>query len=182
MIRDFLVPLLIVGLSEFGDKTQLAVLSMSSRFKHKLNLFVAVMLAFALVDGLAVLFGGAIARFIPVRIIHIIAGIVFIGYGVYILITGEGSEEKNDSKSTFFSAFSLILLLEMGDKSQIATAVFAAEFNPFLVFAGVMVALSLLTLTAMWVGHQLGKVFQSDKLKYVSALLFIGVGILSLVF
>jgi len=55
MIEDILVPLIVTGLAEFGDKTQLSILLLSLRTKKHLYLLLGVMLAFLIVDGVAVL-------------------------------------------------------------------------------------------------------------------------------
>lgn len=180
MLKDFLLPALTVGVSEMGDKTQLAVLSLSSRQKNRMILFAAVMAAFLIVDGLAVLFGAAAAGLIPFRIIRIAAGIVFVAYGAYTIITGDKKGQRKEGKASFLSIVGLMLLLEMGDKSQIATMLFAAQYNPFLVFLGVEAALALLTLTAILIGAHLKKFFSAEAIRYVSGAIFIAVGVISL--
>ncbi len=180
VLKDLFLPALTVGISELGDKTQLAVLSLSSRQKSKVTLFAAVMAAFLIVDGLAVLFGAAAAELIPFRIIRIAAGIVFVAYGAYTIIMSDSENRKKEGKATFLSVMGLMLLLEMGDKSQIATMLFAAQYNPFLVFLGVEAALALLTLAAILIGAHLKKVFSADSIRYVSGAIFIAVGVISL--
>ena len=181
MLKEFLLPALTVGLSEFGDKTQLAVLSFSSKFRNKAALFAAVMLAFVIVDGLAVLFGSVASKIIPFGIIKIAAGISFIAFGAYTLIMN--SEESFDKKgrAAFLSVLGMIIMLEMGDKSQLVTILFAAEYSPLLVFLGVEAALALLTAAAIIVGEQLGRHLKPETIKYASGILFIAVGIISLV-
>ncbi len=181
MIKDFFLPLVTVGLSELGDKTQFAVLSLSSKQRNKLFIFAAVMLAFIIVDGLAVLLGTFITKIVPLSIISIVAGVVFVAYGCYTLIMNDKEEASKASKATFLSIVGLIILLEMGDKSQIATVLFASEFNPLLVFIGVELALALLTIMAILIGNQLQKYVSRDILKYASGIIFILVGFFSLV-
>lgn len=180
MLKDLFLPALTVGISELGDKTQLAVLSLSSRQKRKAVLFAAVMSAFLIVDGLAVLFGAAAAELIPFRTIKVAAGIVFVAYGAYTIIMGDKEGQSKEGKATFLSIVGLMLLLEMGDKSQIATMLFAAQYNPFLVFVGVEAALAALTLAAILVGAQLKRMFSAEAIRRVSGAMFIGVGIVSL--
>jgi len=54
MVQDILIPLIVTGLAEFGDKTQLSILLLSSRTKKHLHLLLGVVLAFLIVDGVAV--------------------------------------------------------------------------------------------------------------------------------
>jgi putative Ca2+/H+ antiporter (TMEM165/GDT1 family) len=76
-----LLPLLstfaIVALAEFGDKTQIAVVSLSAKHRPR-SVFIGALLAFALVDGVSALIGGAIAPFISAFWIGLGAGISFL--------------------------------------------------------------------------------------------------------
>jgi putative Ca2+/H+ antiporter (TMEM165/GDT1 family) len=51
MIQDILIPFLLVGIAELGDKTQLAVLILSTKTKKYTSLLSGVMLAFFLTTG-----------------------------------------------------------------------------------------------------------------------------------
>ena len=72
------VPLLAVGLAEMGDKTQLSVLLLSSRTREYAQLLAGVMLAFLLVDGFAILVGSWVTNVIPLHLVKLISGAVFI--------------------------------------------------------------------------------------------------------
>ncbi len=181
MLSDFFLPALAVAVSELGDKTQLAVFSLSSKYKNKLFLFCAVMLAFFLVDGIAVIFGSFANKLVPISIIRIVAGILFVGYGCYTLIMKDDSDSKSVGKAAFFSIVSMIFLLELGDKTQIATILFASQYNPFLVFLGIEVALAAVTIAAIFVGAHVMKFIRKDILKLSSGILFIAIGIWSLI-
>jgi len=75
----------VVGLAELGDKTQLSVFLLSSKTKEHLNLLLGVMLAFLVVDGIAILAGDWITNIIPASLIKILSGVIFIIFGVLIL-------------------------------------------------------------------------------------------------
>ncbi|MBI3033851.1 TMEM165/GDT1 family protein [Candidatus Woesearchaeota archaeon] len=184
MIKEFLLPFITVGLSELGDKTQLAVISLSSKFRSRLVLFIAVMTAFVIIDGLAVVFGSVLVnmKIIPFGIIKIIAAVIFVAYGIYTIILSNDEGTELRGRFAFFSVVGLLIMLEMGDKSQIATVLFASEFNPLLVFLGVESALSILTLAAIFAGSIINKHVRKDVLKYVSGFLFVAVGVISLLF
>ena len=78
MIQDILLPFLLIGLAELGDKTQLAVLVLSTKTRRYTSLLAGVMLAFALTDGIAILFGNYIAQKVPLDYVRIGAGSMFI--------------------------------------------------------------------------------------------------------
>jgi len=78
-LTPFLTTFSLIALAEFGDKTQLAVIALSTRYDRK-KVFIGVILAFALVTGLGVLVGGVIYQFIPQNVIRILAGLLFVAF------------------------------------------------------------------------------------------------------
>lgn len=180
MLQDLIIPAITVGISELGDKTQLAVLSLSGKHKNKTTLFLAVMLAFILVNAIAVALGSVASTFLPVEIITIGAGIIFIAYGAYILTTREEGSISIKKDRPFLSITALIFMLELGDKSQAAAILFSAKYNPILVFLGVQLALAALTIMAIIIGAQLAAKLNPTLMQYASGTLFIIIGIITL--
>ncbi len=72
-------------LAELGDKTQLAVITMSSASESKLAVFLGASVALVLVSLLGVLFGGVLTQFVPAEWLHRIAAGAFILIGVLML-------------------------------------------------------------------------------------------------
>lgn len=69
-------------LAEFGDKTQLAVITMAGETKSWFSVFVGASLAMAVVSLIGALFGQTILRGIPAHLLHYIAGGLFILMGI----------------------------------------------------------------------------------------------------
>ncbi len=179
---DF-VPLLtsfgIILLAELGDKTQLAVISLSSKRKSK-SVFIGALLAFAVVDGVSALVGGAIAAVIPAFWIGIGAGIAFIVFAVYTLVLEKDEKpEVNNRPLAVASTFSLVALMELGDKTQLASISLAAEYDaPLMVFVGVMLAFTILVGLAVVLGMAISKYVPLRYVRIGSGLLFIVFGVL----
>ena len=72
-------------LAELGDKTQLAVITMSANTESKVAVFLGASLALVLVSLLGVLVGGILSQFIPVEWLQRIVAIAFIVIGVLML-------------------------------------------------------------------------------------------------
>lgn len=175
---DILIPLLAVGLAEMGDKTQLSILLLSSRTQEYARLLLGVMLAFLLADGFAILVGSYVDAVVPVTTVRALSGLVFIVFGVSIL-RGEAEEEAPQSlsaRSAFISGFSMIFLSEWGDKTQIASALFATEYDPHLVLAGVMIALFILTMMAIFLGKYLSHRIDRKLMSRVAGVIFLLIG------
>lgn len=73
-------------LAEIGDKTQLAVITMTASTESKLAVFLGASLALVTVTLLAVLLGGVLTQFIPAEWLHRIAAVAFIAIGVLMLL------------------------------------------------------------------------------------------------
>jgi len=74
-------------LAEMGDKTQLAVLSLTAAGKQPLAVFVGAAGALLLVTALGVLVGEGLTRIVPEVILHKAAALLFIVIGVVMLFS-----------------------------------------------------------------------------------------------
>lgn len=72
-------------LAELGDKTQLAVITMTAKSESRLAVFLGASLALVLVTLLGVLFGSVLTQFVPVEWLQRIVAVAFIAIGVLML-------------------------------------------------------------------------------------------------
>ena len=173
---------LLIFVAELGDKTQLSVISLSSSYKGH-HVFAGAMLAFLAVDGLSIAFGGTLLALVPLRHVQVASGAVFVVFGVFPLLR----REKNDDVSLkpkrssipLIASFSLIALMELGDKTQVLTLTLAAQTSPVLV--GMLSAFALLTAVAVLVGVKLVSRLPANWLKIITSALFIVLGVFSVV-
>jgi putative Ca2+/H+ antiporter (TMEM165/GDT1 family) len=179
-LDEIVIPLIAVGLAEMGDKTQLSILLLSSRTKEYFRLLLGVMLAFLLADGIAILVGSWVTNVIPMHLVKIVSGLVFILFGILIL-KGDKDDDLAESnlsaKRAFASGFSMIFLSEWGDKTQIASALFATEYDPKMVFIGVMIALLLLSVMAIFLGKFISSRIDRRAITRAGGVLFILIGL-----
>lgn len=178
MIPDFFIPFITIGLAEFGDKTQIAILALTTRTKNHLILLTGIMLAFIITDGLAILVGNYITRLVPLYYIRIASGVLFIFFGIITILSRDKDETTGELKNPFISGFGIILLSEMGDKTQIASGIFATKYQPLLVFAGVIIVLAILSLLAISFGILIKKMVHRRLISFVTAGIFFIIGIL----
>lgn len=178
-LDDLIIPLLAVGLAEMGDKTQLSILLLSSRTREYTKLLLGVMLAFLLADGFAILVGSWVNEAIPTQMVKVVSGLIFIIFGILIL-KGESEEVETNglsARGAFISGFSMIFLSEWGDKTQIASALFAAEYDPHMVFLGVMLALFILTIMAIFLGRYLSTRIDRNAITKLAGAVFLAIGL-----
>ena len=178
-LNDIIIPLLAVGLAEMGDKTQLSVLLLSSRTREYAQLLAGIMLAFLLADGFAILVGSWVTEVIPVHLVKLVSGAVFILFGVMILRGDKEEDEESrlSPRNAFVSGFSMIFLSEWGDKTQIASALFATEYDPRLVFIGVMTALLILSAMAIYLGKFLASRIDRKRITRIAGVVFLLIGL-----
>jgi putative Ca2+/H+ antiporter (TMEM165/GDT1 family) len=71
-----------------------------------------------------------------------------------LVLRGDNGAVKSDlsPRNAFASGFSMIFLSEWGDKTQVASTLFAFEYNPWMVLVGVMIALAVLSVMAIYLG------------------------------
>jgi putative Ca2+/H+ antiporter (TMEM165/GDT1 family) len=181
-LTPLIASFVLVAVAELGDKTQIAVITLSSRFKF-LSVFLGAMLAFLLVTGIAVAFGDALTRFLPRFWIRIVAAAIFLIFGVYTVFSKQDDTqvEKRETRNAVFSSFSLITLMELGDKTQFAVIALSAEYKlPLLVYLGVMIAFVLITAIGVTVGTALTRVVPLKHIRLGSGIVFIIFGIVFL--
>lgn len=82
----FLTTLVAFFLAEMGDKTQLATVALGAKFNAPIAVTIGTTLGMLAADGLAVFFGERLTRVIPMQWIRRFAALLFLIFGVYILI------------------------------------------------------------------------------------------------
>ena len=183
MVPDILIPLIVVGLAELGDKTQLSTLLLASRTEKHLHLLLGVILAFLIVDGIAILAGEWITHIAPKSLIKILSGAIFIIFGLLMLRNKrEEIKTKYHFENPFYSGFILIFVSEWGDKTQIAAGLFATKYNGLMVLIGVVIALSLLSLMAIYLGKFVSNKVNRETITKIAGILFIVMGMSFFVF
>ncbi len=79
-----------VFVAELGDKTQLATMLYASNAAHsKLTVFAASAAALVLTSALGVLAGSVVAEYVNPKVVRWIAGLGFIGVGLWVLVARE---------------------------------------------------------------------------------------------
>lgn len=79
------IAFIITFIAELGDKTQLAVFSLVSEYNRPLPVFLGASLALVTVCAVGTVLGKAMADHIPSHILEMLAGLMFLGLGIYML-------------------------------------------------------------------------------------------------
>jgi putative Ca2+/H+ antiporter (TMEM165/GDT1 family) len=177
-----LATFLLIGLAEFGDKSQLVCMALAARHRAAPVLLGACM-AFVILNALAVVFGAGLAAWLPDRVMAGLVALAFVGFGIHALLAGseEDLEEPREraAHGIFLATLSLIVVAELGDKTQIAVAALGGTFDPLPVWFGATLALIALSALGVWVGRTYLKRLPMVWLHRLAGLTFLGVGSLA---
>ena len=136
-----------------------------------------VLVAFGLLNTLAVVFGAGIAAWVPERVTAGTVALLFAAFGIHALRTqpdetSEGVSELQ-GRSVFLTTLSLIFLAEFGDKTQIAVAGLASNMAALPVWIGATVALVGVSALGVWVGRTLLQRLPTIWLHRVGGVIFL---------
>ncbi|NEB95907.1 TMEM165/GDT1 family protein [Streptomyces bauhiniae] len=175
----------VIFLAELPDKTALAGLVLGARYRAS-YVFVGVAAAFLVHVVLAVA-AGSVLTLLPQQIVHAITGVLFLGGAAVLLLKkDEGEEEiKKPANQSFWkvagTGFTLILVAEFGDLTQIMTANLAARYDdPISVGLGAVLGLWAVAGLGIVGGKALMKRVPLRLITQIAALLMIGLGVWSL--
>ena len=156
----FLKVFLTEFVAEMGDKTQLMLIALTSKYKLR-DIIFGTAAAILVLNGLAVLAGGLVSEFIPDWVLKVVAALAFL-YFAASTITGEddGEEEESRSKIEFapLAVFCTFFVAELGDKTQLTAITFGANEGmgaAFVVWIGCSLGLFVADVLGMLAGYLL---------------------------
>lgn len=166
----------LVFLAELGDKSQIVCMTLAARYRHTPVLLGAIS-AFLILNTLAVVFGASVARWVPTQIIAAVVTIMFAVYGVKSLLAQDEDEEGEISNQVshgiFVSTLLMLVLAEMGDKTQIAVAGLASTLSPLAVWIGASLSLITTSVLGVWLGKMLLQKIPLKRIHQLSGILFL---------
>lgn len=174
----------LIFLAELGDKTQLVCMTLAARHRPW-PVFWGALLAFILLNVLAVLFGSALSAWIPKNVLILIVAALFALFGLQAL-RASGEEEEGEEVAEksghgiLIQAFLMIFLAELGDKTQIAVIGMASTADPIPVWIGATVALGASSALGVAVGRTLLQKISKKMLGRVSGIFFLALAVLAL--
>jgi Ca2+/H+ antiporter, TMEM165/GDT1 family len=149
---------LLVALAEFGDKSQLVCMTLAARHRG-LPVVIGAIAAFAILNLLAVLFGAAVAAWLPEWLVITAVAVLFALFGISALRYKEEEDddevEEKPGHGIVATTFLLIFVAEFGDKTQLAVAGLGSTGEPSAVWAGATLALATTSVLGVFAGRKL---------------------------
>ena len=185
-MEALLVSIGIVALAEIGDKTQLLTLVLAARYKKPWPIVAGIFVATLVNHAIAGAMGAWLTRAIGPDAMRWLLGLSFIAMAAWILVPDKLNDEVGAGRQVggvFLTTTVLFFLVEIGDKTQIATVALAARFDVLAaVVMGTTIGMILANAPVAFCGHALAQRLPVRAVHLAAAIVFaaLGIGVLSI--
>ena len=179
----------LIFVAELPDKTMIATIVMASRYRP-LPVWIGAALAMVVNSAVAVL-AGRLLELLPHRWVEAVVAALFAGGAAYLIFvkesaeTSEGEAEADKVRSgrrVALGAFTVIVVAELGDLTQILTANLVARYHQaWSVFVGSAVALVSVMGIGVIGGRALLRVLPLATIRRVAGVILAGFAIFTAV-
>jgi putative Ca2+/H+ antiporter (TMEM165/GDT1 family) len=182
-MEAFLISLGVVAVAEIGDKTQLLAIILAARYRAPWAICAGILLATVANHALAASLGGLVADWLGPDWLRWVLGIGFLAMAGWVLVPDKADDGPDalSRAGAFFATLIAFFLVEMGDKTQIATVALAARFNDVvLVTLGTTAGMMLANVPAVLLGEVAATRIPMRLVRGVAATIFAVLGIAAL--
>lgn len=173
-------------IAEMGDKTQLMLIGLTSKYKIR-DITIGTLAAILILNALAVLAGGFLNQILNhwLWAVKFAAALAFLYFAFSTLLKKEDDEEESgNSKISFapLAVFCTFFMAELGDKTQLTAVTFGANYglaSASIVWLACTTGFFLADFLGMLAGLLLKKKSPDRALRYISFALFLIFGILT---
>ena len=181
-MEAFLISTGVVALAEIGDKTQLLALVLAAKFRKPVPIILGILAATLVHHEMAGVARACISAANDPVAMRWILGISFIAMAAWTLIPDKLDDDGDRDKAPRFGVFGTTLvaffLLEMGDKTQIATVALAAKYSSLVaVVAGTTLGMMLANVPAVLLGEVAAKKLPMKVVHRIAAGIFFVLGV-----
>ena len=164
----------LVAIAEIGDKTQLLAIVLAARFRAPVPIILGILCATLLNHAAAATLGYFIAQWLSGQTFQLVVGAAFILMAAWALIPDkeDGRADKTGASGVFLTTLLAFFLVEIGDKTQIATSLLAARFHDIaLVTAGTTLGMMAANVPAVFLGESVTRLVPLAYVRASAALL-----------
>lgn len=180
-MQALLISTAAVAIAEIGDKTQLLSLVLAAKYRRPLPICLGILIATLANHALAGWFGAAVAAWLTPQLLKWIVAISFLVIGLWTLVPDKLDEDDGVLRrhaSVLVATTTAFFLAEMGDKTQVATIVLAAQYEPlWQVIAGTTIGMLLANVPVVWLGARFSDRLPLRATRLVAAALFVALAI-----
>jgi putative Ca2+/H+ antiporter (TMEM165/GDT1 family) len=182
-MEAFLTSAGLVAIAEIGDKTQLLAIILATRFAKPVPIILGILVATLVNHALAAWVGAEVARWVGPEIMRWVLGLLFLAMAAWCLIPDkmEGGPKATSHAGAFLTTTVAFFLVEIGDKTQIATVALAARFHDLVtVTAGTTVGMMIANVPAVLFGDAISRRVSLKIVRACAAAAFAVLGLLAL--
>ena len=182
-MEAFIISATVVAIAEIGDKTQLLALVLAARFRRPLPIILGILVATLANHGLAAWLGSLVADWLGGDWLRWIIGLSFIAMAVWIMVPDKLDDERKltNGFGPFLATLVAFFIVEIGDKTQIATVALAIRFNDLLlVTCGTTLGMMLANIPAVLLGNVAATRVPLKLVHGIAAGIFAVLGILAI--
>jgi putative Ca2+/H+ antiporter (TMEM165/GDT1 family) len=183
-MEAFFVSTGIVALAEMGDKTQLLALLLALKFRKPWPIVLGILVATLVNHGMAGAVGAWVTTVLGPDVLRWVLGVSFIAMALWMLIPDKIDDEDTGAAprfGVFGTTVVAFFLAEMGDKTQVATVMLAAQYNAYYwVVAGTTLGMMLANVPVVWLGERVTRLVPLRIVHLVSAFIFMALGVAAL--
>lgn len=182
-MEAFLVSTGVVALAEMGDKTQLLALLLAGRYRRPVPIVLGIAVATLANHALAAAFGGWLATLLGPDTLRWLLAASFVAMGAWMLFPDGASDFQGSKRLGVFGTTTLaFFLVEIGDKTQIATVALAANYATLAaVIAGTTLGMLIANVPVVYAGEALLRRLPMKLMRHIGAGAFAALGVLALV-
>lgn len=169
----------VVAISEMGDKTQLLAIVLATRFQRPWPVIAGIFGATIANHFLAALVGSQVANLLDGDWFRYAVAVSFIAMAAWTLVpdTLDDVEDKPARFGAFLTTLVAFFIVEMGDKTQIATVALGARFHEVVpVTMGTTLGMLIADVPAVFLGNELVKRIPLKIVRWIAAGLFLVIG------
>jgi putative Ca2+/H+ antiporter (TMEM165/GDT1 family) len=174
----------VVAVGEIGDKTQLLALMLAARFRKPWPICAGILVATTLNHTLAGWVGNWVRQTVPPDVLKWILALSFFAVAAWALKpdTYDAAAGKRSQAGVFLVTTVAFFLAEMGDKTQVATVMLAAQFSSlFAVVVGTTLGMLVANVPVVFAGRIASEKIPFRLIRIVAATLFALIGLWVLV-
>ncbi|MDR0211248.1 MAG: TMEM165/GDT1 family protein [Pseudomonas putida] len=162
-MESLLVPTAIVALAEIGDKTQLLALILAARFRKPWPIIAGIIAATLANHAAAGAVGAWVSSFFSETVLHWILAASFAATALWTLVPDKMDDDENSAArrfGPFVTTLIAFFLAEIGDKTQVATVMLAAQYpHLIMVILGTTLGMLIANVPVVLAGN-----FAAEKL------------------
>jgi len=179
-LTAFLISIGVVALAEIGDKTQLLALALAAKYRKPWPIIFGILVATLANHFLAGAVGTWLTRTIGPDAMRWALGLSFIAMAIWMLIPDklDDEPEKTSRFGVFGTTLIAFFIVEMGDKTQIATVALAARYDALVaVVAGTTIGMMIANVPAVLLGNVAAEKLPKRVMNGLAAVVFALIGI-----